>query len=177
MPGGRHAIEMIPAIGAYTDMTAPDAPLPMVATADIAQMVARELRTASGTGKRVRHLRAPGLYTMRESTALLGAAIDKPELAYVQSQPQQGKEALLQQGFSASAAAMLEEMSTAFSTGRLDREYEKGPIEITSTTLERFAVTVFKPAFEASTGLIATEHATPIEAPAREPRPELHQST
>ena len=50
-------------------MTAPDVPLPMVATADIAQVVARELRTPSGKGKRVLHLRAPHLYTMREATA------------------------------------------------------------------------------------------------------------
>jgi uncharacterized protein YbjT (DUF2867 family) len=44
------AIGMIPTIGVYADMTAPDAPLPMVATADIAQVVARELRTPSGNG-------------------------------------------------------------------------------------------------------------------------------
>jgi uncharacterized protein YbjT (DUF2867 family) len=144
------AIQMIPALGFYTDMTAPDAPLPMVATADVAQVVTRELRTPSGMGTRVLHLRAPRLYTMRESTTLLGAAIDRPELTYVQSDPQQGKAALLQQGFSASAAALLDEMSTAFSTGRLDGEHEKGPTEIATTTLEHFAVTVFKAAFEAS---------------------------
>jgi uncharacterized protein YbjT (DUF2867 family) len=142
------AIEMILAIGAYADMTAPDAPLPMVATADIAQVVARELRTHWDTGKRVLHLRAPRLYTMRELTALLAAAIDKPEIEYVQADPQQGKTALLEQGFSASAAALLEEMSTAFSTGRLEGEYDKGPTEITPTTFEHFAARVFKPAFE-----------------------------
>jgi uncharacterized protein YbjT (DUF2867 family) len=142
------AIEMILTIGAYADMTAPDAPLPMVATADIAQVVARELRTPSGMGKRVLHLRAPRLYTMRELTALLAAAIDKPELEYVQLDSQQGKATLLEQGFSASVAAMLEEMSTAFSTGRLDGEYDKGPVEITPTTLEHFVATVFKPAYD-----------------------------
>jgi uncharacterized protein YbjT (DUF2867 family) len=142
------AIEMILTTGTYVDMTAPDAPLPMVATADIAQVVARELRTPLGSGKRVLHLRAPRFYTMRETTALLASAIDRPELEYVQSDPQQGKETLLAQGFSASAAALLEEMSTAFSTGRLDAEYQKGPIEIAPTTLEHFAATVFRPAFE-----------------------------
>jgi uncharacterized protein YbjT (DUF2867 family) len=142
------AIEMIRTIGSYADMTAPDSPLPMVATADIAQVVVRELRTPSGTGKRVLHLRAPSLYTMRQATALLGAAIGQPDLAYVQSDPQQGKAALMQQGFSASVAAQLEEMSTAFSTGRLDGEYDKGPTEIMSTTLAHFAATVFRPAFE-----------------------------
>jgi uncharacterized protein YbjT (DUF2867 family) len=144
------AIQMIPAIGVYADMTAPDAPLPMIATADIAQVVARELRTPSAKGKRVLHLRAPRLYTMRETTALLGAAIDKPDLAYVQSDPQDGKAALMQHGFSANAAALMEEMSVAFSTGRIDAEHEKGPTEITPTTLERFAATVFKSAYEAS---------------------------
>jgi uncharacterized protein YbjT (DUF2867 family) len=149
------AIEMILTTGTYADMTAPDAPLPMVATADIAQVVARELRTPSGTGKRVLHLRAPRLYTMRELTALLAAAIDKPELEYVQLDPQQGKAILVEQGFSASVAALLEEMSTAFSTGRLDGEYEKGPIEITPTTLEHFVATVFKPAFDKALSTVA----------------------
>lgn len=142
------AIEMIRTIGAYADMTAPDSPLPMVATGDIAQVVARELRTPSGKGKHVLHLRAPSLYTMKEATAVLGAAIGKPDLAYVQSDPEQGRAALMQQGFSANAAAQLVEMSAAFSTGRLDGEYDKGPAEITPTTLADFAAAVFRPAFE-----------------------------
>lgn len=142
------AIEMIRTIGAYADMTAPDSPLPMVATADIAQVVARELRTPSGKGKHVLHLRAPSLYTMKEATAVLGAAIGKPDLAYVQSDPEQGRAALMQQGFSANAAAQLVEMSAAFSTGRLDGEYDKGPAEITPTTLADFAAAAFRPAFE-----------------------------
>jgi uncharacterized protein YbjT (DUF2867 family) len=144
------AIDMIPAIGVYADMTAADTPLPMVATADIAQVIARELRTPSAQGKRVLHLRAPRLYTMRESAALLGAAIGNPGLAYVQSDPQAGKAALIEHGFSASTAAALEEMSVAFSGGRLDGEYEKGPTETMPTTLERFAATVFKSAYAAS---------------------------
>ena len=144
------AIEMIRTMGVYADMTAPDAQLPMAATADIARVVARELRTPSGDGKRVLHLRAPHLYTMGEATARLGAAIDKPDLAYVQADPQQGKAALMQIGFSASAAAQFEEMSAAFSSGILNGEHEKGPTETTRTTLEEFAERVFKPAFVAA---------------------------
>ena len=144
------ALDMIPAIGVYADMTAPDAPLPMVATADIARVMARELRMPSAKGKRVLHLRAPRLYTMRESTALLGAAVGKPDLAYVQSDPQEARAALMQQGFSENVAAQLEEMSIAISSGRLDGEYEKGPTEIMPTTLEHFAATVFKSAYQGS---------------------------
>lgn len=146
------AIEMIRTMGFYTDMTAPDVPLPMVATADVAQLVARELRTPSGEGNRVLHLRAPELYTMREATARLGAAIDKPDLTYVQADPGEGKAALMQHGFSASAASLFEEMSAAFSSGMLNGEHEKGPTETAQMTLEQFAVTVFRPAFLEATG-------------------------
>lgn len=144
------AIGMIPAIGVYSDMTAPDAPLPMVATSDIARVIARELLDFSGNGKRVLHLHAPRLYTMRESAAILGAAIDKPDLAYVQADSVQGKAALRQFGFSASGADQIAEMSAAFSTGLINGEFEKGPTEIMPTTLERFASTVFKPAYVSS---------------------------
>jgi hypothetical protein len=56
--------------------------------------------------------------------------------------------ALIEQSFSPSAAALLAEMSAAFSAGTLDGEYERGPTETTPTTLDRFMVTVLKPAFE-----------------------------
>jgi uncharacterized protein YbjT (DUF2867 family) len=144
------ALGTIATTGLYADMTAPDSPLPMVATADVAQTVMRELLTPTCVGKRVLHLRAPHLYTMRESTHVLGAAIDRPELRYAQSDARTGKAALMRYGFSADAAAQLEEMSAAFSTGLLDGEYEKGPTEISATTLEQFAATVFKAAYEAS---------------------------
>jgi uncharacterized protein YbjT (DUF2867 family) len=142
------AIDMIRASDIYADMYSPEARLPMVATSDIAEVVVRELRAPSGNGKRVLHLRAPNLYRMREVAATLGEAIGKPGLAYVQSSPQEGKAALLQLGFSASAAEQLAEMSEAFSSGRLDHEYDIGPIETTAVTLAQFAKTVFRPAFE-----------------------------
>ena len=52
-------------------------------------------------------------------------------------------------GFSASGADQIAEMSAAFSARLLSGEYENGPTEIAPTTLERFAGTVFKPAYEA----------------------------
>jgi uncharacterized protein YbjT (DUF2867 family) len=148
------AIGTIQAAGAYIDMTAPDAKLPMIATADIAAVAARELRGTT-SGQRVLHLHAPRLYTMHESAALLGAAIGKPDLAYVAAPPADVKAALRRHGFSASAAAAFEEMSAAFSTGRLDGEHEKGPTEVTPTTLERFAAEVFRPAFEGAAAAVS----------------------
>jgi uncharacterized protein YbjT (DUF2867 family) len=142
------AVGTIQALGVYADMTAPNAPVPMIATADIATVVARELRKPTTQGKRVLHLHAPRPYTMAEATALLGAAIGRPELRYVQADPAQAKAAMVGHGFSADAASRFEEMSAAFSTRRLDGEHEKGPTEVTPTTLEAWARSTFRPAFE-----------------------------
>lgn len=142
------AIGTIQAIGIYADMTASNTPIPMIATADIAQVVARELTSAGAIGKRVLHLHAPQFYSMAESAATLGTAIGKPDLKHVQGDPTQVKSALMQHGFSADVARRFEEMSDAFSTGRLNGELAAGPTEITPTKLEQFASTAFKPAFE-----------------------------
>lgn len=149
------ALGTIASLGIYPDMTAPDVKLPMIATADIAQVVARELRGFSKPGQRVLHLHAKRLYTMRESAAILGAAIGKPDLAYVQADPAQAKAAMVQHGLSPDVANKFEEMSAAFSAGRLNGEFEKGPTEVTATTLEEFAWTTWAPAYTGATGLVA----------------------
>lgn len=142
------AVGTIQALGVYADMTAPHAPLPMIAAVDIAAVVARELRKPAAQGKRVLHLHAPRPYTMAEATALLGAAIGKPALPYLQADPAPAKAAMMGHGFSADAASRFEEMSAAFSARRLDGEHEKGPTEVTPTTLEAWARATFRPAFE-----------------------------
>ena len=88
-----------------------------------------------------------------KARVLAGAAMFpgyKPDLAHLQSDPHEGKAALMAHGFSASTAAALEEMSVAFSNGLLNGEYEKGPTKIMPTPREDFAASVFKSAYEAS---------------------------
>jgi uncharacterized protein YbjT (DUF2867 family) len=144
------ALETIRALGVYPDMAAPDTRVPMIATSDIARVVARELLTPSGHGKVTLHLHASRRYSMKESAAILGAAIGRPQLAYVQADPAQAKAAMVQHGFSASAADQFEEMSAAISDGRLLGALESAPGELAATTLEEFAVAVFAPAFAAT---------------------------
>jgi uncharacterized protein YbjT (DUF2867 family) len=137
-------------LGIYPDMTAPDARIPMVATADIARVVVRELLSPTGRGKRTLHLHAPRQYSMKESAAILGASIGRPQLPYVQADAAQAKAAMVKYGFSASATDQFEEMSAAFSDGRLLGALDAAPAEVAATTLEEFAAKVFKPAFEAA---------------------------
>lgn len=142
------AIGTVQALGVYADMTASNVPIPMIATADIAAVVARELVAAGAGGKRVLHLHARRFYSMADCAAVLGAAIGKPDLKHVKADPAQAKAAMIQHGFSANAAQLFEELSAAFSAGSLNGQLAAGPTEITPTPLEQFAEAVFKPAFE-----------------------------
>ena len=140
-----HAVGLIAAFGVYPSMEKSDVPMGMIATQDIAAVVARELAQPSKRG--ILHLRAAALYSFQSAASILGAAIGKPELKHVQADPAQAKAGMVQHGFSQNVADLFEEMALAASDGRIASSYETGPTEIGATTLEQFAP-VFKTAFE-----------------------------
>lgn len=139
-----HAAGSIAALGVYASLEAADVPVPMIAVRDIADVVVRELLQPAARG--VLHLHAPRHYTFRETAALLGAAIGRPELAYVQAEPAQARAAMLQAGLSADAVEQMVELARWLSAS--PRSTLPGPVEVTPTTLERFAPQ-FKAAYEA----------------------------
>jgi uncharacterized protein YbjT (DUF2867 family) len=143
-----HAIGLIKALGVYPGMIAPNVPLAMIATQDVAVAVVRELTKPTYTGHTVRHLLGARDYTMSEVTRVLGAAVGKPELKYVQSDPVQAKAGMVQSGFSQNVADLFEEMSNAMSDGRIQATYRRDAASTTPTTLEQFAPT-FAAAFTA----------------------------
>lgn len=117
-----HAVGLIKATGVYSAMIAPDVPVAMIAR-DIAAAVARELIQPSFEGHAVKHLPGPRSLTMTEAARILGAAIGKPDLKYVQADPAQAKAGMVQHGFSQNVADLFEEMSRALS----DRTAHPGP--------------------------------------------------
>jgi uncharacterized protein YbjT (DUF2867 family) len=141
-----HAAASIAALGVYASLEAPDVPVPTVAARDIAQVVVRELLHPAA--RSVLHLHAPQAYTFREVARVLGRAIGRPELEYVQAEPPQVRAAMLQAGFSANAAHLMEEMASWLSAS--GHRSLPGPVEVTTTTLEQFAPE-FKVAFDATT--------------------------
>jgi uncharacterized protein YbjT (DUF2867 family) len=124
------------AAGVLPGMEAPDAAIPMVATQDIAAVAARELTASQHHGVLLLH--AAKHLTMRQAAALIGAAIGKPELPYVQSTPDEGKAALRAHGLSASAADTIEALARWLSTSSLPSA-SVAPVEVQPTTLEAFA--------------------------------------
>lgn len=126
----------------------PDTRLAMVATRDISAVAAEILSTPTFTGISVREILGPRDYSMQEATAILGAAIGKPDLAYVQFSDGDFKKGLEGAGFSASAADLFVEMYAAFNAGTIQATVRRSPANTTATTLEQFAREVFAPAFQ-----------------------------
>lgn len=131
-----HAAGTIAAAGVYPSLERGDVPVPTIATADIADVVAREL--VSGAKRGVLHLHAPRAYTFTQVAAVLGRAIGKPELPYVQAELEQGLAGMAAAGFSASAAGRMAEMARWLSNGTHAVSLP-GAVEVTPTTLEDFA--------------------------------------
>jgi len=139
-----HAAGAIAALGVYPSLERPDVPVPMIATADIAAVVVREL-VAPGT-RGVLHLHAPQHYTFRQVATILGRAIGRPHLPYVQAEPAQGLSAMLEAGLSADAAECMAELARWMSKGTHAGTLP-GAVEVTPTTLEDFAPR-FRAAYE-----------------------------
>lgn len=126
----------------------PDTRLPMVATRDISAVAAEILNAPNFTGIGVREILGPRDYSMQEVTAILGAAIGKPDLAYVRFSDSDFKKGLEGAGFSANAADLFVEMYAAFNAGTIQTTARRNPANTTATTLEQFAREVFAPAFQ-----------------------------
>ena len=138
------AAAQIAAEGSLTGMESADVAIPMVATRDVAAVIARELTLPRHSGVLLLH--APEYVTMHAAAAALGAAIGKPDLQYLRSTPAETKAALLAQGFSANAADRLEQLADWLSTASLD-SVNAGPVAVQPTTIEAFARECFAPAY------------------------------
>jgi len=109
------AIPMIRQMGIIGGGIVPDAPFPMTAAHDVGIATADALHRRDWTGVTVRELPGPRDYTMAETTAMIGRAIGKPDLKYVQFPDAAFVQGLLQAGFSENAAHLFVEMAHALS--------------------------------------------------------------
>lgn len=125
----------------------PDVPLPMISTADIADAVARLFVEGTFQGHAVRYLLGPRDVTMTEATRILGEAIGRPGLKYVQFPEQEARKAMSEAGMSGSVIEGMLEMQRGFNAGAIRPTRERSPEDSTSTTLEYFSRAVFASAY------------------------------
>jgi len=125
-----------------------DLAFPQIATKDIAAKAAEVLDRADFRGSSVIEFAGPRDLTPVESTAILGRAIGKPDLQYVQFPYADAEKAFAGMGMPPSTASLMVEMYRGMNEGLVRPENPIPPAQRTKTTLEEFA-TVFAAAYGA----------------------------
>ncbi len=131
-------IPMIRNNGILGSVLQPDVTFPLISCRDIAWVIAQELMEPDFSGKSVRALLGPRDYTMLEVSKILGEAIGKPDLQYVQFSPEDMKAGMMQFGVSASVAEAFNGLYEGINHGVFAVE-KRDSSSTTPTTLEEFA--------------------------------------
>jgi uncharacterized protein YbjT (DUF2867 family) len=124
-----------------------DMPLPMIATEDIAAAAALHFVDGVFHGHSIRYLLGPRDLTMAEATRILGEAIGKPDLRYVQFSEDDARRALGGAGMSESVIEAMLEMQRGFNAGIVRPTRARSAGSTTPTTLEGFSKTAFAHAY------------------------------
>jgi uncharacterized protein YbjT (DUF2867 family) len=127
-----------------------DLPMPMIAARDVAGVAAEYLMAPNFSGYQTRDLLGAREYTHREATSILGTAIGKPDLPYIEWSYEEYQKNLLEMGFSASAADTLTKTWVAVNDGPGSTHPLRNASNTTSTTLEEFVQDTFVHVYQAS---------------------------
>jgi uncharacterized protein YbjT (DUF2867 family) len=142
-------IGVIAQTGFYGTAFKPDAALPMVAARDIGAKAAELLLEETFRQPRIRELLGPRDYTMIEAARLLGAAIGKPNMNYMQFSYNDARKGMIGAGLSASYADAIVEISRSFNEGKVHATERRSAQNTTPRTLEQFAQNIFRQAYAA----------------------------
>ncbi|HET9836815.1 MAG TPA: NAD(P)H-binding protein [Candidatus Angelobacter sp.] len=124
-----------------------DLKLPMIATGDIGNVAADLLLALDFTGKQTRELLGQRDVDMNEVTRIIGQAIEKPDLAYIQLPDAMMKPAFIQMGLSSNLAGLILEMAAALNSGHMRALEPRSGRNTTPTTFETFVQQQFVPVY------------------------------
>ena len=124
-----------------------DLKVPMIATQDIGAAAAETLLKLEFTGKQARELHGQRDLTYQEVASVIGQAIGKPGLAYVQLPSAQLKPALVQMGMSANLVDLILEMAEALNSGYMAALEPRSAENTTPTSIETFVAEQMAPRF------------------------------
>jgi uncharacterized protein YbjT (DUF2867 family) len=126
----------------------PDLKLPMIATRDIGAVAAEALLQLDFKGKQTRELLGQRDLDYREVATIIGKAIGKPNLGYVQAPDEQFRSVLTQMGMSMNVADLLLEMSKALNSGHMKAMEPRNSKNTTHTSYETFVAEEFVPRYK-----------------------------
>jgi len=117
----------------------PDLPIPMIATRDIASVASQRLLDLDFNGKSTIDLLGERDISMSEATQILGRAIGKAGLPYLQFPYEDAQKAMLQMGLSSSMAEAFIEMYRGLNEGIMKPTEKRSARNTTPTPFEDFA--------------------------------------
>jgi uncharacterized protein YbjT (DUF2867 family) len=126
----------------------PDLKLPMIAARDIGAAAADALLQLAFHGKQIQELHGQRDLDYSEVATIIGKAIGKPKLAYVQAPDDQLRAAMVQMGMSGNFAGLMLEMTAALNSGYMRALEPRTPRNTTPTSFETFVAQVFVPAYQ-----------------------------
>jgi hypothetical protein len=121
----------------------------MIATKDIGAAAASALLALDFRGKQTRELLGQRDLSYGEAAKIIGSAIGRPALGYVQLPPEQILQAMTGMGMSKNVATLLIEMSDSLNNGYMVPLEARTAANTTPTAFESFAQDSFAPAFRA----------------------------
>jgi len=124
-----------------------DLPLPMIDTKDIGAFAAQALLHFNFTGQTTHELLGQRDITYTELARIIGTAIGRPALAYIQLPPEQVIMALTQMGISRNVAGLICEMAEALNNGHMRALEARSESNTTPTSFESFMQEKFLPAY------------------------------
>ena len=138
-------ISIVQTMGITAGALRADLMLPMIATRDIGGAAADELIRLAFKGQQTRELLGQRDITMAEVATIIGKAIGKPDLTYLQLPDEQLRAALTQLGMSLNMANLILEMAGALNSGHMRALETRSEENTTPTSFETFVAEEFLP--------------------------------
>jgi uncharacterized protein YbjT (DUF2867 family) len=134
--------------GSVMGPVSPNLKLPMIATRDIGAAAADALLRPAFQGKQTKELQGQRDLDYTEVAAIIGKAIGKPDLRYIQAPNDQIRAAMVQMGMSDNMAGLILEMAGAINTGHMRALEPRSAANTTPTKFETFVAETFVPAYQ-----------------------------
>jgi uncharacterized protein YbjT (DUF2867 family) len=141
-------VNAIRQMGSVVGPVRADLKIPMIAARDIGTAAADALLQPTVHGKQTRELNGQRDLNYSEVATIIGRAIGKPDLKYVQVPDDQFRGVLVQMGMSEQMAKLLVEMTNAMNAGKMRPLESRTPHNTTPTSYETFVAEVFVPAYQ-----------------------------
>lgn len=141
-------ISLIQMMGMFGGAVRSDLKIPMIATRDIGTFAAERLLKLDFNGKQAQELLGERDLTMNEVACVIGKALGKADLLYMEFPYDQVEQVLMQMGSPAKTAACMIEMFQGFNNGTVVGLEPRSAANTTPTPIELFIRDIFVPAYQ-----------------------------